>query len=112
MKIILAGEKIKLQEVTDDYFETKIYNNSGILDPNIKGFIRFQKKDTIVLNQIYVHPDQRRKGIATKMLGELKKQKKRIITITNTNESEIFGRFLIKEGFKDLGNKRWEYGNS
>ena len=109
MKIVLANPEVNVQEITDDYFETKVYDNSGILDPKIKGFIRFDiEKDHIILHQIYVHPDHRREGIGSAMLEELKKQKKKIVTFTNTNEGEVFGSFIIKKGFKNVGGKKWE----
>src|SRR3990167_10173444 len=109
MKIILANPKVGVKEITDDYFETKVYDNSGILDPKIKGFIRFDiEKDYVILHQIYVRPDCRREGIGSAMLEALKKQKKKIVVFTNTNESEIFGRFIRGQGFKNVGGKKWE----
>jgi|SRR3990167_6697519 len=109
MQIILANlKKITVKEITEEYFDTKVYNNSGILDSKIKGFIRFTAGKDIILHQIYVHSDHRKEGVGSTMIEVLKKQKKKIITFSNTNDTEIFGIFLISQGFKYTENKRWE----
>src|SRR3990167_2104715 len=101
MQIILANlKKITVKEITEEYFDTKVYNNSGILDPKIKGFIRFTPGKETILHQIYVHPDHRKEGIGTKMVKVLKGK---IVTFTNTSEGEPFWGFLTKQGFKQEG---------
>src|SRR3990167_3546618 len=108
MQIIIATAKIEVKEISDQEFESTVYDNSGILDPKIKGFIRFtSEKDHTTLHQIYVHPNHRREGIGSKMLDALKKKGK-IVVFTNTNEGEVFGSFIIKKGFKNVSDKRWE----
>lgn len=101
----IITDNLKVKEISDEQFEL-IYNNSGILDAKIKGFIRFTEDKEITLHQIYVHPEHRREGIGTKMLKALKKKK--IVTFSNTSEGEPFFGFLIRHGFKNVGNKTWE----
>ena len=109
MQIIIAKEKIEVKEINDQEFESTVYDNSGILDPEIKGFIRFTaEKDHVVLHQIYVHPDHRREGIGSKILDALKKKGEKIVMFTGTNEGDVFWEFIIKKGFKNASCKKWE----
>ena len=45
MRIILVNPKkqVTVKEITEEYFDTKVYNNNGIQDPNIIGFMRIGK---------------------------------------------------------------------
>ena|SRR3989344_4115966 len=116
MRIILVNPKkrVTIKEITEEYFDTKVYNNEGIQDPNIVGFMRYGiNKDSGEFYQIFVHPDHRKEGIGTLLIEELiaitkKNKKNKIIVHTGTDETDIFGAFITRKGFKNLGNKWWE----
>jgi len=67
--------------------------------------------------KIFVNPDDRRKGIATSMFKELvkiaksKKIEKIVVRSTTDPSREVFGKWLIKRGFKRVNNPiyQWEY---
>ena len=115
MQIILASlKKVIVKEITEEYFDTKVYNNDGIQDPNIKGFMRYGiNEDSGEFYQIFVHPNHRKEGVGTLLIKELititkKNKKNKIIVHTGTDETDIFGAFITRKGFKNLGNKWWE----
>ena len=107
MRIILVNPKkqVTVKEITEEYFDTKVYNNSGIQDPNIIGFMRIGKNE---FYQIYVHPDHRQKGVGTILMDKIEALSKGKIKVhSGANEGEQFGNFLIKKGYIKEG-KIWE----
>ena len=116
MQIITVDpqKRVADREITEEHFDTKVYNNDGIQDPEIIGFMRYGiNEDSGEFYQIYVHPDHRKEGIGTLLVEKIiaitrKKKKMKIIVSTGTSEGETFGDFIISKGFKKTEGKRWE----
>ena len=67
--LIDKGNKITFWYGEDERFEEEIYNNSGILNAQIAGFIRYIIfSDYIELKQIFVRPEERRGGYVNYLL--------------------------------------------
>ena len=113
-KYIIIGKNKKIKHVDDVVFETDIYDNSGILDPSIMGFIRYEIfDDHIQLIQIFIDPEERRGGYGFKLVKSLeritrKEGKKKIVTYTGMNKGDVFGDFLISMEFRITKPGRWE----
>lgn len=71
------------------------------------GFIQYElfydgDELLVELRRIFVPEESRRKGIGTQLLNELVKAAngKKIVTFSSTDpEREVFGKFLVAEGF-------------
>ena len=111
--LIEKKKKIVFWYVSDEKFEKEIYDNSGILEPEIAGFIRYIIfSNHVELKQIFVRPEIRRGGYGRLLIEKLiklaiKNKKKRIITISGSSKGEVFGDFLIRMGFTEDIHKHW-----
>ena len=105
-------DKNKKTSLWQGDFET-IYDNSGILKPEIAGFIRYLIfEEHLEIKQIFVSLEFRQRGYGRLLVERLIKlakdsKKKEIITISGTNRGETFGDFLEKMRFERGINKNW-----
>lgn len=115
-KLILIGKtkRAKITEVEDLIFDTIIYNNDGILDPNIRGFIRYDINDKGAnMIQIYVRPEARKAGVGTLLLENLEKvaiknKIKKLYIINSADENDPVYKLFIKMGYLKTAPKLWE----
>ena len=106
--------KTELWQGKEVIFEEDIYNNSGIVKPEVVGFIRyFIMEDYVEMRQIFVHPDFREKGLGTQLIKELmavtrSEGKNKIQVVAGATDTDIFGQFLLGMKFKRIKPKIWE----
>ena len=105
---LLIDEGKKITFWHGEEFDKEIYNNSGILKPEVFGFIRYIIfPGYIELKQIFVRPEARRGGYGKLLVMRLIKMSGKIVTISNTTRGEVFGDFLIRMGFTEDIHKHW-----
>ena len=109
-KCILIDKNKKTYLWSGETFEIEIYDNSGILDKKIAGFIRYDIQDRVELVQIYIRPKQRKKGLGRLHIKELEKiaKKKKIIIHSGSVEGEPFHEFCKSMGFNLIAPRLWE----
>ena len=115
MNLILINDKkrIKHEVITDIEFDNEIYDNSGIKDPGIAGFVMYFIEDNCLrLNQIFVRPEARGKGLGLALLKDLDKltkkhKKEKVVIINGADENDPVYKLFIKSGLKRDG-KLWE----
>ena len=115
IKCILINKQKKITHWQGDVFEGEIYDNSGILKPEIAGFLRYIIHDgSVELRQIFVDPEFRQKKLGTALVNDLfkiarKSHRDKVLIISNATEDEPFGAFCTKMGFQMTKPKTWEY---